>query len=137
MAATWLSEAKNCKDMVAAPKRVDRATPARISPCGPMPRTMLKASMIRAALSEPARAPMATVLSPARPPASPPARPLATGRMTMEKLAPKAAPCERPRVKDEASGLLSTFCSMVPVRARDAPTARAAQTLGKRRWRTK
>ena len=70
--------------MVAAPKKEERATPARISPWAVMLGTRLQASTQSPAANAPARAPNATRLRPASPPA--------VARAIMTKLAPKAAP---------------------------------------------
>ena len=53
-------------------------------------------------------------------------------KKTMAKAAPNAAPCETPKVDDEARGLRSTFCMTHPARLNVAPTTTAAVSLGKR-----
>ena len=50
----------------------------------------------------------------------------------MPPAAPKAAPCETPRVEAEASGLCSTHCITAPDMASAAPTSIAATARGKR-----
>jgi hypothetical protein len=109
--------------MVPAPNKDDMATPAKISPCGVIPRKSEKDMTAREVTMEPQKAHRVIKLRLT-------CEEFETGRTIMARQAPKAAPWEIPKVKDEASGFDSTFWRTAPFKAKMPPTARAAMTRG-------
>jgi hypothetical protein len=124
---TWTSEAKYWRDMVPAPRRAEMATPARIKPWGVMPLKREKDMTAREVRIDPLKAHMATRLKLT-------CEVVLTGKTIMARQAPKAAPWEIPKVKEEARGLTKTFCRTAPFKDNIPPTARAEMSLGSLRW---